>query len=457
MSRFPSAIPFSVLALAALPFSAKAADLAQPPRQSPLVPTLSQIKHVGLSDDDSVWIGFGGEVRERYEYWNNFATGRAEGDFLLSRVRASADLYVGDSLRFFAEGKAAFCEGRNLPGGERRIQEMDELDLLQGYAELTLPKTGEVNSSVKAGRLGLCFGKQRLVSPLPWSNTMRAWDGVNATLKTGGWQADAFFTQFAPVRKYEFNNSDRQTLFYGLYATGPIEGELLKADAYYLGRDQSDKTNAYNGTVGQEQRHTAGARLFGKHKASGLDYDLEVAQQFGHVGAGNIDAKMFAAELGWNAGDAAKTRLCIGVDHTTGDHNRGGDVQTFSTLYPLGHAFNGQADIVGRQNLTDFYLGASAKPHRDVVVTFEAHQFWRSDNADGLYNIAGGAANAPATLTRSRDIGTELDLKGNWKIDTYLTLEAGYSHFFCGDVYATGNKNLGNDVDFFYSQLTFAF
>ena len=47
----------------------------------------------------------------------------------------------------------------------------------------------------------LLFGSQRLVSPLDWSNTMRAWDGIKATYRIDGLKAAGFWTQFAPVDK----------------------------------------------------------------------------------------------------------------------------------------------------------------------------------------------------------------------------------------------------------------
>lgn len=482
MTRFYSAALLALPAVLATPavFAADAAapaPAAKPAEQSAEKTLAAPLKNIRLSRDSGATLSFGGEFRARYEYWNNFNTGRPDGGFLLTRVLLNADLRLNDSVRVFAEAKSCFALDRDLPTvngvpGGRRPLDVDELDLQQGFVEVTLPKAGELESTAKAGRMALSFGKQRLISPLAWSNTMRSWDGVDVTLKTGGWQADAFFTQFVPVKKYDFNASDRQTLLYGAYATGPIEGDLLKADVYYLGRNQSDAANAYNGTAGHEERHTVGGRLFGKDKESGMDYDLEAAQQFGRVGPGNIDAKMLALELGWNAQDAVQTRLYAGADHTTGDRKKGGDVQTFNTLYPLGHAFNGQADIVGRQNLTDFYLGASAKPEKNLTLSTELHQFFRSDAADGIYTIAGnGSAMRPtASLSRSRTIGTEIDLKAQWKINGFITvsrnndsrslpatLEIGYSHFFAGSAFDGGAATQGNDVNFFYTQLQVLF
>ena len=89
------------------------------------------IKYVPLSADGAVWAGFGGQVRQRFESWNNFGFGAGNDDnFLLTRLRLHADLHVGDHLRFFAETKSALSTDRALPGGNRLL-ERDAVDMQQ--------------------------------------------------------------------------------------------------------------------------------------------------------------------------------------------------------------------------------------------------------------------------------------------------------------------------------------
>lgn len=460
-----ASLPASFSALAAesaapapapAPTPAPAPAPAAPPAPAKPKDYMDPVKHVKLNDDGSVWVGFGGETRARYEYWNNFNTGGAEGDFLLTRVLLSADLHLGPYVRLFAEGKSAFSTDRDeLPGG-RRTLDVDELDLQQGYAEFTTPDMDGLVASIKAGRLGLNFGKQRLVSTLPWANTMRSWDGADLTLKYKGWQVDAFCTEFVPVKKYDFNTADGQTEFWGAYATGPLSGELLKADAYYLGLDLRDSAT-WNGTSGAETRHTVGGRLFGKDKASGFDYDVEAAYQFGEVGIQDISAWMLGSELGWSAGDAMKTRLFGGLDYATGDKNPGGAVGTFRQLFPLGHAYYGQADVLGRQNAVDIFVGVSVNPVAALTVTASYHHFLRDSNRDAIYGVGGTVGTAAGALTSSDRIGDEIDLKATWKVDAHLALEVGYSRFFAGSAYDTGSPAIGNDIDFAYAQALFKF
>lgn len=420
--------------------------------------TLDGFKHIDLTDDADVWLSIGGSARLRYEHFENFGFGPANDDgFLLTRVRLHGDLHVGENFRVFVEGKSAFSTDRNLPGMQRTLDN-DELALQQAFADLTLDGSEAGTITLRAGRQQLLFGKQRLVSPLVWSNTMRAWDGVSAIIDTDGWTTHAFWTQFVPVRKYDANQSDRHTQFFGVYATGPLCAEHgLNADLYFLGLDQDDPTNTYNGTTGAERRYTVGGRLFGKVRDTGWDYDVEAAYQFGDVGSADISAWMLAGELGYAYGDAWKTRAFVGFDYASGDDTPGdGDVETFNTLFPLGHAYLGYIDVVGRQNIMDFSIGASAQPIDKLSVRAALHVFWRASDSDALYNAGGGVVRGGG-LASSSYVGTELDLTASYKLDAHTTLLLGYSHFFAGDFIEDATPAADEDIDYFYAQLQWVF
>lgn len=340
----------------------------------------------------------------------------------------------------------------------QRTLDNDELALQQAFADLTLGWGEEGTITLRAGRQQLLFGKQRLVSPLVWSNTMRTWDGVSAIINTGGWTYHAFWTQFAPVRKYDSNQSDRHTQFFGLYASGLLCDDCgMNTDLYVLGLDQDDPANTYNGTTGAERRYTVGGRLFGKIKDTRWDYDAEAAYQFGDVGSADINAWMFAGELGYAYGDDWKTRAFVGFDYASGDDSPGdGDVETFNPLFPLGHAYLGYIDVVGRQNIMDFSIGASAQPLDRLTVRAALHVFWRASDNDALYNAGGGVVRGGG-LAGSRYVGAELDLTAKYKLDAHTTLLLGYSHFFAGDYIEDATPAADDDIDYFYAQVQWVF
>lgn len=418
---------------------------------------LDGVKQISLSDDGDVWLSIGGAARARQEYFENFGFASSNDDeFVLTRVRLHGDLHLGDHFRVFVEGKGAFSTTRNLPGGRRPI-DVDELALQQAFADILFDVGQDSQLTLRGGRQMLGFGAQRLVSPLPWANAMRAWDGVSAILEHSEWKTHAFWTQFAPVQKFDFNTSDRQTQFFGAYATGPLNKERgINADAYFLGLDQSDATNTFNGTTGAERRYTVGGRLFGKLPHMPVDYDVEAAYQFGDLGAAEINAYMFAAQAGYRFGGASAPRAFIGFDYASGDKSAGGDVQTFNHLFPLGHAFLGYIDSVGRQNVIALNTGLTLQPVDKLTLSGALHFFWREDTSDALYN-AGGSVVRAGNLSSERYIGSEIDLTATYKLDPHTTLQVGYSHFFTGDFVDSATPGSSDDIDFVYLQIHWAF
>ncbi len=409
-------------------------------------PFYLQMKHITLSDDDSVWLSLGGQLRMRGEYWDGFGFRDNNADsFLLTRLRFHADLHVGPQLRFFVEGKSALATDRDLPGGDRSL-DRDELDLQQGFADFTW-NDNDLSLRVRGGRQMLLFGKQRLVSPLDWSNTMRAWDGLDAKIQWRGWSADVFFTEYVNIEKYAANDHDLDESFYGIYATGPIQEGSVNADVYWLRRERG---------ITRDFRHTLGARLFGKCGDSHFDYDIEGAYQFGEAGSLDVSAFMIGAEVGYTFAQVdTQPRVWLGFDYGSGDDSQtDGDLNTFDQLYPLGHAYLGYIDVVGRQNILDLNAGVKYSPVDKLALRLAGHLFWRADDADALYNAGGGVVR-PGGTTSEKFVGAEIDLTASYQLNRYTSLLAGYSHFFAGPfVERTGSAQ---DIDFVYVQAQVTF
>ena len=412
------------------------------------------IKYVPLNEDGSIWASFGGSTQLRLEGWSSFNFAPGEDDtFLLWRMLLHGDLHFGENIRAFVEGKSAQSTDRDLPGGRRPL-DVDSIDLEQAFVDVRLPFGDDAHLVFRAGRQALLFGKQRLVSPLPWANTLRRWDGFSPILTFKGWNVHGFWTNFVPVKKYEFNERDRDIEFYGVYATGKLPVPGIGLDLYYLGLEK-DQPVTFNGTTGKEDRHTVGGRLFGDIGATGFDYDFEGAYQFGSVGSGDVSAFMIGSQLGYTASQLwASPRFFLGFDYGSGDRSPGGDVQTFNQLFPLGHAFLGYADVVARQNVIDLNLGVSLRPLDKLTFYLAGHLFWRDSTADALYDV-GGAVLRDGSLGTSREIGQEIDLVLSYRFDRHLKGELGYSHFFAGDFISESGPD--DDIDFVYVQFQHTF
>jgi len=422
-----------------------------------------RIKYIPLSDDGKFWVSFGGQARFRLEVWNNFNFAPAIDDELgLFRFRAHTDVHLGEHVRVFIEGKSAFSADNDLPEARQTALDEDNLDLQNGFVDVSFDVADNVRLTIRVGRQELLFGKQRLASPLDWANNRRTFDGVSLIINAGDWRVTGFWVMFVPTRKYEFNQSDAQHEFFGVYAEGVIPNTNHGIDLYFLGlsKDAAAVGAGFNGTAGREERYTIGARVFAKvleTDRGALDYDIEAAFQFGEVGSGDISAWMVASEIGYTLKQVKTTpRLHVGLDYASGDDEVGGDVETFNQLFPLGHAYLGWIDTVGRQNIIDASAGVTVKPHEKVTVLLVVHNFWRASDDDALYNAGGGVVRA-GSLAGDAYVGTELDLLVKVAATRRLQILVGYSHFFAGNFIDNATPTMSDDIDFFYTQVQFTF
>ncbi|MEZ6038424.1 MAG: alginate export family protein, partial [Planctomycetota bacterium] len=349
-----------------------------------------QLKHVG---DGDVWASFGGRFDTRMESWEGFgfgATNPGNSDtFLLTHLFLHGELHLGSRVRAYVEAYGADVWGRNdLPGG-RRTLDTNSLDLFQGFVDLDLLE-GDDQLRLRVGRQTLLFGAQRVVSPLPWANTWRTWDGVSAELRTGEWTVTGFATYYVPVQKHDFDDSDDSQEFYGVYASLPANQAHRGLDVYLIGKSRDNVT--VNGTSGNERRHTLGARTFGS-LGGAWDGELEGAYQFGEVGAGDVSAWFVSSVLGYKLPDCPlQSRWFVGFDAASGDHNVGGNVTTYDQVFPLGHAYFGYADMLARQNVIAANLGAQLTLDDATKATVAAHVFRLYDDNDALYSVGGPPA-----------------------------------------------------------------
>jgi hypothetical protein len=411
------------------------------------------VKFLALDRDGTIWLSLGGQARARLEGWSNYEFGADPGDdtddvYFQTRLRAHADLHLGETFRVFAEAKSALVTDVSLPGGDGPTRR-DVLALQNGFLEIAPPIAGRRPLVLRGGRQELLFGAQRLVSPSDWTNARRTFDGASAELSVGEAKATAFWLYPVQVRERKTNDHRDDDRFYGVYATSrlPLDANL---DLYWLGRQRDHAT--VNGTSGRENRQTFGARGFGPLGDTGLDLEIESAVQTGRVGDGSVLAGMATAELGWWLVDAPfSPRIHGAFDYASGDPEPGGDAGTFDPLFPYGHRWLGQLDLVGRRNIAAASGGVSLRPYTATTATLAFHQFWRASTRDALYDATGAVVRSADG--GSRRVGCELDLVLGYRLDPHTLIDAGYGHFFTGDfIRETGRSR---DADFAYLSIQY--
>lgn len=401
-----------------------------------------------------VQLTFGGSAQARFESWSGFDFGPpAPADdsdsFLLTRARVHAEARIEDTQRVFLELKTAQATDRSLPGGRRGI-DLDSLAIQELFYELEWEVDPSNALTFRAGRQMFAFGAQRLVSPLPWGNALRTWDGLALHWEREKVEVTGFYAQFVPVDPSSLNEKDPQNVIWGAYSTWKGADDRLGVDAYLLGTERDPRS--VNGTTGKDQRLTVGLRAFGD-LGGGFDLDVESATQTGDFGAASIDASMVAAQLGYRPRPNGP-RFFAGFDAASGDESAGGDVNTFDPLFPLGHLFLGQADVIGRSNVIAGSVGVDHRFDRHWSGHASLHGFRLADTDDALYD-AGGRVIIPGGAADSGAVGIELDLRARYDVDARTSFEAGLSHVLAGDALSDAGRD--EDLFFFYFQASTRF
>src|SRR5712692_1196847 len=345
-----------------------------------------RLKFIPLSPDQNVWLTIGGQARERGEYYRQYLFGASEPKqsdaYLLSRYRLSADLHVTQYFRMFAEGRSAFALDRELAGG-RTTAFVDEFDLMNGFADIMIPFGQKANVTLRGGRQELIFGSQRLVGPGDFTQVPRAFEGGAAIAQIASWTITPFWAQSVVVDKYRFNKSTSDLQLFGVFGTGPLHVLPVNLDLYWL--DADNRTGNFNGTIGRERRHTLGGRVWGKVGATGLDFEVEGASQFGTLGRGDIAASMFTTVLGYTVPvPQLSPRVYLEFDYASGDDRRGGDVGTFNQLYPNAHSYLGYIDYIGRQNIISPNGGVSISPIQGLTLSLHKYVFGRVSDQEPI-------------------------------------------------------------------------
>lgn len=404
--------------------------------------------------DTSTWAGLSGQWRLRGESWSGFGAGApagttVDGGFGLSRVLLRGEGRLRGRLGLVAELKSSLVTNRVLPGG-RRLADEDVFDLQQLYGEATVVRPVG-RALLRVGRFDLSLGRERLVSPLDWTNTRRAFQGAAFTFARRSFELRLLAVRPIQIRRRQPNIADTTRQLYGAQLAHALPPGRL--ELYWLRNENGSA--GFNGTAGYERRHTIGARFTRAGAPRQPDADVEVAMQRGSVGGSPVRAWMLGSQVGWTFASRAAPRVYAGLDAASGDRAAGGSVETFNQLFPLGHAFLGYIDLHGRENIVDLNAGGSVRALYGMLVQLDVHDFTRNSSADALYAADGSVARAPGTGLPGH-VGTELDLTLKRSVDGgTLLFQAGASHYFAGSFLRAAGSS--RNITWVYAQTTVSF
>jgi hypothetical protein len=420
------------------------------------------LKYIPLDKQGYTYFTFGGQLRDRYEYFDNYLFGKGSQDpngYNLLRALLDADLHMSPYFRVFVEGISATEQGRD---GGPRPSDVNEIDLYQAFADLTLPISTDTSFTLRGGRQVMVFGAQRLIGVSDFTNVRRNFDAVRGTFTMPGNTLEVFYARPVQVLKFEFDDEVNDTYLAGIYDTWKIPGVLAQAktklETYAIYVDRESIT--FNQTTAGETRYTFGTRFTTNPKP--FDFDLEADYQIGRFNGEDTQAFSIAAIGGYTLEQMLFTpRAFLGFDIASGgSHNSPGDA--FDQLFPSGHDQFGTIDAIGRQNIIDVHPGFTLdllenKPGvKQLTLLVQYRQFWRESDQDAVYTSSGSILRAsPNGGSSASAVGGEIDTQVNWQLNRYISAYVGYAHFFHGAfIAATGPDH---DIDFAYSALSLTF
>ncbi|NIP27112.1 MAG: alginate export family protein [Phycisphaerae bacterium] len=404
--------------------------------------------------DDNWRLTLGGQARFRIESETDKdfgGTSPSQDTFFLQRYFFHADLRETDGLRFFLQGKFAYVTDRDR-GGYGGLE--DHSDIHQGFGDVPLSISG-APMTIRLGRQEIQYGAQRLISPLDWGNIRRTFDGVKVFTDIDDWRIDAFAVRPVVGDRRNLDDENENIDFYGLYSTWKGTS-ALSADFYFLLLKNNEITTNSNNNIGRRTVYTIGTRLWGRK--GDWDWETEAASQFGTYAGDRIRAWMATAGGGYTFSDVDWTpRVGLLYDYASGDSDpTDGTHSTFNQHFPLGHAWLGYLDRVGRSNIHAIKTQVKVKPTKKITAWCDFHTFFADQDKDALYSAGGVPLRSGGSEgAGSQYFGHELDITLKYAIDRHTTALVGWAHMWPGGFI----KNTGpsESPDLLYAQIEYKF
>lgn len=429
---------------------------------------------------DVDWLDVGLDYRFRYEMRDNdFRRDRQVIDVpIMLRTRA----YIGikeilDPLRFAIEIQDS---RRNHSAFARDNRDVNLLEPLNAYAEFyfdkTLPSDDKGNYrpiSIRAGRMAFEQIDRRLIARNEWRNTTNTFQGFRAIVgqQKNDWQLD-FLALLPLIRTQEkLDQLDESQRFIGVIGDWRKWSNIVTLQPYYLRliQDGNKVEFAQSGLPAPASSkvdrdiHTAGLRGYGLIGKSGLDYDVNLIQQWGDqdriIAGRSVDGRhnayAYVTELGYTFSDKLKSRVSINYGFASGDKDPNDlSNQRFERLFGFSRPWSNN-DYIQMENIAATKLHWELQPFSNLKMD-AGYSWYRLDSDKDAWTA--GANLRDATGRSGRELGQEFDVKALWTINDKIRADIGYAYFMAGDFTEklSQTRDVGRDDDshFLYVQLS---
>lgn len=406
-----------------------------------------------------------GQIRPRTELREGQGTLQKVGDdaalFTSQRTRLNVG-YAGYRFKAFVALQDVRVWGQDASTINRTTTEANNGFMVhEAWTELILNDTVSKfqNISLKIGRQEIAYDDQKVLGGLDWLQQARRHDAVVFKFANKGWIADlgAAFNQ----------NSEKTigTLYNGIptaYGAGTNGiGTMYKSFQYaYVGKkfffgDLSflffkDDFNKYE-TIATVKTPVQGVW---SRTTTGLYYNVNASRKINFTGSyyyqggRNKDGRVLSANLASITSTVQLGRKLFvgpGFDYLSGTNGTKAVTadsrsNLFDPLYGTPHKFWGGMDYFyaangfGSQGLANYFFKAKYNAKDNLTLFAELHGF---QSANAVSDGAGG--------TRTRYLGTELDLKLSYNFTKLINIEAGYSYMQATNTMASAQVKGGQN------------
>ncbi len=399
-------------------------------------------------------VNFSGQFRVRPQIVTNVDNFNSSLDedqdlFANQRLRIGMDVTPVDWMTGVFVLQDVRGWGNNAPDSADRS---DPLRVHEAYLKVELyPKMLEL----KIGRQEWDFGSSRMIGKSDWSQAGRSFDGFDLTVTYENFiRADVLFS----ILDERSATDGEDLLFGGAYLTVPyIKG--LDFDLYLLYlHDNRDGARRKVGTLG--------ARVGGHMPFhTPLFVDLEASVQFGTVTEGFsgdtavIDqdhlATAYHLEVGYEIPEKVTNPVVsIFFDAASGDGNTSANLTStndlhsaFVPLFGTRHKILGDMDLWHLSNIWDIGGKASITPLKGLSFELALHSMHLVEDTGPLPR--GNAVGSSLSKAIRTDLGFEIDLRADYRLNENIAFALGYSAFIPGGAIEdqTPNRRLEQIAD----------
>lgn len=327
------------------------------------------------------YFSFGGETRQRYEYFNNYRLGQADQDpngYLTSRFLLHTDIHLKDWFRLFTQFSYTDVYGR---AQGARYTDRDRLALHQLFLDLKYSLNGTV-LSMQAGRREYKYGKSRWMAYREGPNTRSSFDGVNFRIQSG-FMLDLFYLARVVIGPESFDNEanwDHKLIGFHLGSKNWIPKNELNFYGVYF------ETEPELPLMGQSaKKYALGIR--DKLVLPRFEADGELMLQLASPGDMTTTALMLGLDLRLKPFQHHQ-KLTAGLDMLYTSGYSDGKSMTYQSLFPS-YSNTRNLDLFGKHNHTYLEPYLWWFPGSKNKLAFETNLYLRSSTMDHVYSTPG--------------------------------------------------------------------